>query len=163
MRDGTQVVIRPIRPEDEPLIVEFHRGLSERTVRFRFQGTMTLDARTAHERLIRVCFNDYDREMALVAERPAPARSILAVGRLSKNPGRDDAEFSMLVTDQAQGQGLGTELLRRLIAIGRDEKLTRITAQILTANTAMQRICQRLGFALEQDPEEPVMSAALGL
>jgi acetyltransferase len=90
MKDGTPITIRPIRPEDEPLLVKFHQTLSEDSVRLRYFHAMKLDARTTHDRLTRVCFNDYDRELALVAERRDAARGereILGVARLSKTPG----------------------------------------------------------------------------
>ncbi len=73
MKDGTPVTIRPIRPEDEPLMVKFHETLSERSVYMRYFQPLKLSTRTAHERLTRICFIDYDREMALVAERRHPA------------------------------------------------------------------------------------------
>jgi acetyltransferase len=151
LKDGTAITIRPIRPEDEPLMVRFHESLSEQSVYLRYFHLIKLSQRTAHERLIRICFNDYDREIALVAERNVPEQEILAIARLSKPGfGSDEAEFSMLVRDNYQGQGLGTELLRRLIQVGRDEKLRRITADILPDNYGMQRICERLGFQLER-------------
>ena len=68
MKDGRDVTIRPIRPEDEPLMAEFHRTLSDRTVYLRYFASLSLGARIAHERLLRICFGDYDREMVLVAE-----------------------------------------------------------------------------------------------
>ena len=68
MKDGKKVTIRPIRPEDEPLMVKFHEGLSERSVYLRYFSPLKLQQRVAHSRLIRICFNDYDREIALVAE-----------------------------------------------------------------------------------------------
>src|SRR5262249_32123054 len=137
-RAGRALVIRPIRPEDEPLLVKFHGTLSERSVALRYFHAMKLSARVAHERLTRICFIDYDRELALVAEGGDPAtggREVLGVGRLGKLFGRNEAEFALVVSDKAQGRGLGTELLRRLIAVGRDEKLDRITADILPENT----------------------------
>lgn len=156
LRDGSAVTIRPIRPEDEPLVVAFHRTLSEESVYLRYFHMMSLSARTAHERLIRICFTDYAREMALVADRRDPATGehvVLAVGRLSRLHGRNEAEFSMLVSDPHQHQGLGTELLRLLIEIGRDEGLERITAEVLHENRAMQRVCDKLGFTLKATPE----------
>jgi acetyltransferase len=156
LRDGTAVTIRPIRPEDEPLVVAFHRTLSEESIYFRYFHMMSLGARIAHERLIRICFTDYDREMALVVDRRDTAtadHSLLAVGRLSRLHGRDEAEFALLVSDPHQHQGLGTELLRILLQIGRDEGLRRISAEILPENHAMQRICQRLGFTVQPSPE----------
>lgn len=156
LRDGTAVTIRPIRPEDEPLLVAFHRTLSEESVYYRYFHMMSLNHRIAHERLVRICFTDYERELALVVDRRDPAsglHSLLAVGRLSRQHGGNDAEFSMLVSDPYQKQGLGTALLGQLLAIGRSEGLDRITAEILRENGAMQRVCQKLGFQLRSTPE----------
>ena len=69
-KDGTQVTFRPIRAEDEPLLVKFHGTLSDRTVFMRYMQPMLLDDRVTHERLARICHCDYDREIALVIERP---------------------------------------------------------------------------------------------
>jgi acetyltransferase len=152
LKDKTPVTIRPIRPEDEPLMVKFHETLSEESVYHRYFSALKLSQRIAHERLTRICFNDYDREIALVAEHK-PARSeeqlILGVGRLSKLHGVNEAEFAVLVSDEWHGLGLGTELLSRLVRIGRDEKLDRIVGQILPENHAMQHICKKVGFKVE--------------
>ncbi|NEZ59062.1 bifunctional acetate--CoA ligase family protein/GNAT family N-acetyltransferase [Adonisia turfae] len=155
--DGMGVTIRPISPEDEPLIVDFHKTLSEESIYFRYFHLINLKARVAHERLTRICFIDYDREMALVAEYHAPAtqqRTILGVARLSRLHGLNEAEFGMLINDQYQGRGLGTELLRSLINIGQAEELTRISADILPENQAMQHLCKKLGFTLQRDQGE---------
>ncbi|MBE9098451.1 bifunctional acetate--CoA ligase family protein/GNAT family N-acetyltransferase [Vacuolonema iberomarrocanum] len=155
--NGTAVKIRPIRPEDEPLIVQFHKTLSEQSVYLRYFHLMTLSHRVAHDRLTRICFIDYDREMALVADCKNLAtgdHEILGVGRLSKLHGVPEAEFALLVTDAFQGQGLGTELLQRLVQIGRDEGLTAIHAEILAENKAMQRVCEKVGFVLHRHPDE---------
>jgi len=117
---------------------------------------LKLDQRIAHERLTRICFNDYDREIALVAEHQNPTTKqpeILGVGRLSKERGLNAAEFAMLVSDGWQKHGLGTELLRRLVQVGRDEKLERITADILADNVAMQVVSRKAGFKVTRDPE----------
>ena len=75
MEDGTELTVRPIRPEDEPAVVKFHAHLSERTVTRRYLQPLELWRRTAHERLTHICFIDYDREMALVAEKRRAAGS----------------------------------------------------------------------------------------
>lgn len=153
LKDGIPVTIRPIRPEDEPLIVQFHKTLSEQSVYFRYFNLLKLSRRIAHERLTRICFIDYDREMALVADYKNPetgTHEILAVGRLSKLHGINEAEFAMLVSDLFQCRGLGTELLQRLVQVGRDEQLSRITADILAENTPMQRVCEKVGFRLHR-------------
>jgi acetyltransferase len=77
LRDGTEVLIRPIAPEDEPLIAAFHAQLSERSVYFRYFYAFPLERRVVHDRLSRICFPDYDREMVLVVEGgPAEGREI---------------------------------------------------------------------------------------
>jgi acetyltransferase len=156
LKDGTDVTIRPIRPEDEPLLVKFHHTLSEESVYFRYFHLMTLNRRIAHERLTRICYIDYDREMALVIDCKDPQtgeHDVLGAGRLSKSHGANEAEFAMLVADQYQKQGLGTELLRQLIQIGRDEDLDAITAEILHENRPMQRVCEKLGFVMKRTPD----------
>src|SRR5206468_6348728 len=120
MKDGNVVTIRPIRPEDEPAMVRFHETLSERSVYLRYFHLMNLEQRTTHERLTRICFIDYDREMALVAEHTVPAtgeRVILGVGRLTKVHGANEAEVAVLVSDSCHGQGVGKELLARLLVV----------------------------------------------
>jgi acetyltransferase len=166
MKDGKEVLIRPIRPEDEPLIVKFHETLSERTVYLRYLQALKLSQRVAHERLTRICFNDYDREMALVVETKDAASGeakILGVGRLRKIPGSSDGEFAILVSDDFQAQGLGTELVRRLVEVGRQEKLVKIIGDVLQDNVVMRRVCEKLGFTMTGEPDEPVMKAVLTL
>ncbi len=164
MRDGRKVMIRPIRPEDEPSMVQFHGALSEQSVYFRYASMMKLSQRVAHERLARICFIDYNREMALVAELENPetkACEIIGVGRLTKRHGTSDAEFALIVSDPYQKQGLGTELLRRLIDVARDEDVEQIVADILVQNHAMQLVSEKLGFKIvrSSDPEEEMVRA----
>jgi acetyltransferase len=167
LRDGTPVVVRPIRPEDEPLMVRFHESLSEQSVYMRYFHMLGLDQRTAHERLTRICFIDYDREMALVAEHTNPEtreKEILGVARLSRRGGvAEEADFSVLIRDAFQRRGLGTLLVGQLLEIGRLEGLRRITADILLENYPMQHISQKLGFHLHRDTEEMVMKADFDL
>ena len=155
LRDGTPVTLRPIRPEDEPMMVKFHETLSSESVYRRYFSYLKLDQRIAHERLTRICFNDYDREIALVAElRDAQTGQveIIGVGRLSKAHEANEAEFALLVSDRWQRQGLGTELLKRLVVIGRAEGLARITANILPDNHGMNRTSHLAGFEVRSDP-----------
>ena len=161
-RDGRALQIRPIRPEDEPLMIAFHERLSENSVYLRYFQSIKLSRRIAHERLVRICFIDYDREIALVADggKADGTREILAVGRLSKLRDGETAEFGMLVRDDAQGIGLGTELLRRLVAIGREERLKSIGADILTQNLPMQRVCGSVGFRFDRLTEDPAVVRA---
>ncbi|MCL5950109.1 MAG: bifunctional acetate--CoA ligase family protein/GNAT family N-acetyltransferase [Chloroflexi bacterium] len=166
MRDGTLVTFRPIRPEDEPLLETFHETLSDRSVFLRYFHPMLLSQRVRHERLSRICFNDYDREIALVAQVSDPATGeprIAAVGRLSKLYGVNEAQLTMLVSDHYQGRGLGAELLRQLLRVGREEKLARITAIISTDNHAMQEMCAKNGFQLSPTSDAPLVEASINL
>ena len=150
--DGAEVLIRPIRPEDEPLIVRFHAKLSERSIYRRYFHLLTLDQRVAHDRLVRICFGDYDREIALVAEHRSPDTGepeIFAVGRLSKAHLINEAELAVLIVDEYQGRGLGTEITRRLLDIARIEKLERVTVEVQAENRQMLEVCREAGFHFE--------------
>jgi len=167
MKDGRDITIRPIRPEDEPLMAEFHRTLSDRTVYMRYFASLSLSARISHERLLRICFGDYEREMVLVAEHRDPDTGkgeILGVGRLNKLRGqKNEAEVAVLVSDACHGQGLGLKLLRRVIDVARDEKLSRVSSEMLGDNVAMQAICDKLGFKTSRQSDLPSIKAVLDL
>jgi len=153
LEDGTQVLIRPIRPEDEPSIGRFHARLSEQSIYQRYFHLLTLDQRISHERLVKVCFGDYDRQIALVAERGgagAGESEILAVGRLSKAHLLNEAELAVLIVDEYQGLGLGTELSRRLLEIARVEKVEQVTVDVLAENRRMLEVCREVGFHFDQ-------------
>jgi len=163
---GASVTLRPIQPEDEPLMVTFHETLSERSVYFRWFHMLNLSRRTAHTELIRMCFIDYDREMALVAAYQDPQtrqEEIIGVGQLIKSHSAKSAEIALLVADQFQRQGLGTELLRQLIQFGRDEHLQRLTGSMLVENRGMQAVCKKLGFHLQYVAEEQLVGGELDL
>lgn len=165
LKNGGVVTIRPIRPEDEPLLIKFHQALSERSVELRYFEPLKLSLRTAHERLTRICFIDYDRELALVVEHKAIDESpgIIAIGRLSKLRGRNEAELAVLVDDRYQHQGMGTELYRRLIAVAREEKLERVVCTILAENLDMIAICRKLNFQVQSDMQDGTVHAELRL
>jgi acetyltransferase len=150
MKNGTETVIRPIRPEDEPLMAAFHQTISERSVMLRYFYPLALNQRIEHERLSRISFIDYDREMALVAEIMGRRgeREIIAAGRLIKFYRGQEAEFTILVSDAYQGYGLGSEMLRRLVDIGKQEGLKRVYGNIVGDNTNMLRVTERQGFKL---------------
>jgi acetyltransferase len=165
LADGTDVLMRPIRPEDEGMLIAFHKTLSEGSVQQRYLAPLQLDQRTTHERLIRVCFSDYDRDIPLVVEHRSaggPAE-IVAVGRLSRRPAHDDAEFAILVRDAWQKRGLGSELLHRIIDIARAEKIARVTATMLTDNSAMMHIASRLGFKVRCEAGDAEATAEIDL
>jgi acetyltransferase len=166
MKDGTRVTIRPIRPEDEPLVKNFHETLSEQSVYLRYHSMVKLSERVSHKRLARICYNDYNRELALIVELAWPGggeRSIIAVGRLVKLHGKANAEIAVLVGDSFQRQGLGAELVRRLLDVARNERLCELHAVTLARNTAMQRIFRRLGFHITHGQDGDTVTARLDL
>lgn len=165
MKNDEEVLVRPIRPEDEPLLIRLHQALSERTVYLRYFQPLKLSQRTAHERLQRICFIDYDREMALAAEHKKDdgEPEIIAIGRLSQLRGRNEGEMAVLVDDRFQHLGLGTLLYQRLIEVARDEKLATVVSTILSENREMQAICKKLGFYLEADIDDGTVQAVLKL
>lgn len=153
LEDGTPVTIRPIRPEDEPLMVNFHKSISEESVRFRYLSHVAIEERITHDRLAQMCFIDYDRAMALVVDKPASdgeERQILGVGRMTRRVDTKDAEFAIVVSDAYQRLGIGSELLQRLVTIARAEGLQRLVAELLPDNHAMIKLTKELGFSQEE-------------
>jgi acetyltransferase len=166
LKDGSPVIIRPIRAEDETLIAKLHETLSDESVYSRFFRFMPLSRRIAHERLSRICFVDYDNEIGLVVEYNNPTThefEILGVGRLIKLVNRAEAEFSVLVSDAWQGQGIGSKLLEMLVEVGRQENLSRIVGTILPENYGMQRVARKVGFAITRSIEDRLMVATFEL
>jgi acetyltransferase len=147
---GAEITIRSIRPQDEPLLIEFHKTLSDYSVHFRYFEAVSLRQRTMHERLRQHCVLDPTRELALVADWADPHghRKILGVGRLFREPDCDKGEFALLISDRWQGKGLGTVLLKLLVRLGRQSHLRRIIGHILPDNTAMKRVSEKIGFKL---------------
>ena len=165
LKDGTQVTIRPIRPEDEPLMVQFHHTLSARSVYLRYFCSLSLSTRVEHERLVRICFGSYDRGFALVAEHKNPQtgqREVLGVGRFSAIR-RGEAEAAVLVSDLWQGKGLGTELLAGVARVAREEKFQRLCGEILRDNLPTQAIFKKAGFSLRSTEDPSSVSARLEL
>jgi len=164
LKDGTAALVRPIRPEDEPLVVKFHKQLSEDTVYLRYFQTTSLRYRTSHDRLRRVCFIDYDREMALVALRMVEgSNEVMGIGRLIKLHGRNEGEIAVVIADRYQRLGLGTELSRLLVRIARDERVEKLQATMLPQNAGMQTVFRRLGFILTPEPQAQTLTATLRL
>ena len=157
MKNGTEITLRPIRPEDEPAMARFHETLSDRSVYLRYFYPFNLRARVAHDRLVRICFigaRSRDCNRSRLSRSEACQHNIFGVGRLIKSHARDEGEVAVLISDDWQNQGLGFELFRRLIQIARAEKLTRIFVEILPDNFPMKKIAAKLGFRpqLTKDP-----------
>jgi len=151
---GDRLRVRPIRAEDELLLKEFNESLGthqDGKHARRMASVMKLrQSRASHERLSRLAFIDYDREMTLVAtkslEGECMAPLMVGIGRLLKAHSRHTAEFSLIIHESYQRQGLGTELLSRLISIGQKEGLERIHGLVMPGNAGMLKVCKELGF-----------------
>ncbi|GIX43134.1 MAG: hypothetical protein KatS3mg129_2867 [Leptospiraceae bacterium] len=155
LKNNKKIIIRPIKPEDEPLIIKFHHELSERSVYQRYLQPLDLKHRITHERLIKICFLDYDREIAIIALDPEENK-ILGVGRLSHHPYTKESEFAIIIADKYQGLGLGKKLLSKLLEIGKKENKEIIYGIILKENIPMIKVCEKLGFSIKTLDEELV-------
>ncbi|MFZ3255168.1 MAG: bifunctional acetate--CoA ligase family protein/GNAT family N-acetyltransferase [Syntrophales bacterium] len=144
LTEGTAVLLRPIRPEDEPAEHEMLSTLSQETLRTRFFSAIK---DISHEWLILFCNIDYDRHMAIVAElRENGKKKMIGVARLIMNPDLTSGEVAVLVHDRFQGKGLGYKLVEVLIEIARERGLEDVRADTLTENEKMLRIFRHLGF-----------------
>lgn len=163
LKNDEPVVIRRVRPDDESLLVTFHRGLSDRTVYQRYFHMMGLGFRIAHDRLARICAADGTHELVLVMEhsRPGGPPAIVGVARLTSVPGTTEAEFAVLVTDAWQGMGGGTALTRALVAEAAARAITSLHADVLTDNVEMQHMCRALGMVITPTDEPGVVRAAI--
>ncbi|MEO5964533.1 MAG: GNAT family N-acetyltransferase, partial [Candidatus Limnocylindrales bacterium] len=148
--DGSHVVVRPIRPEDEPAVARFHARLSEETVRLRYGKDRSLEERTAHERLTRICYVDYDRQFALVAEAPAAeGGDVVGVARVSRVPASEDRLLTLVVADAWQRRGIGAQLVRSAVQVARGEKVAHLIAELSPDNLPMRELLASEGFSFE--------------
>lgn len=151
LKNKTEAQIRPIRPEDEPKVEAFHKELSEHSVRQRYFAFKSLEERIAHERLVRICANDFDHQIALIAIN-TQTDAVMGIARLTKIGDGKTADLKMLIGDAYHGQGLGQSLIQQLQSISAKEGINQITATILSENSGMLHLLQKYGFQLTQDP-----------
>jgi acetyltransferase len=151
LKDGTPVLIRPVKPEDESLVAELLDNCSERTIYFRYFRVIKS---WPHEALIRFTQNDYDREIGIVAIGLPPGLTVMmGVGRLVMAPEQDAAEFAVIVADPWQGEGLGQKLIERTIEIAKEKGVRTLYGEVLVQNLPMLDLVKRMGFNL-LEPEE---------
>ena len=162
LNDGTDIVIRPIRPEDAEMEQEFVRKLSPEAKYFRFMNALQ---ELSQEMLIRLTQIDYYNEMALVAVKPNGTREEqIGVVRYSTNLDQRSCEFALVVSDAWQGHGIGYQLMQNLIEIARDRGLERMEGQVLSNNTRMLNLMKSLNFSIGRDPEDSsIKRVAIGL
>jgi acetyltransferase len=154
LNEGLQITLRPIRSEDEPLMEKFHKTLSEWSVRQRYLEPFSLDQRIQHQRLLRVCTSDFDRDLTLIAVRNQP-EEIIGLGRLRRLGPSEEAHLIVVVADNYQKKGLGRQLLTRLIQVAKEEKIRVIHANVLSENKQMLRLLGELDFRFEPLQENP--------
>ncbi len=147
LRDGRTVLLRPIKPEDEPLWLEMFQNFSEESIRYRF---FSIIKDTPHEVRVRYCNIDYDREIGIVAELTDEGRRrILGVVRLIIEPDGKTGEIAFIVADPWQGLGLGSKMVDYMIEICKDKKLGTIYAMMLSDNYRAIKLVKKMGFTLD--------------
>jgi acetyltransferase len=161
LADGTEVLIRAIRPEDEPLVIEFHAGHSARTIRMRFFGMVK---QLSRDSLIRLCHLDYDRAMGLVAEfRDGGRPQLCGVSRYYLDPASRVAEFAVVIGDAWQGKGLGYHLMQRLIEVARQNGAVKLVGTVLRENAAMLKLTDEMRFTQSPAADTEAVAVTLAL
>jgi acetyltransferase len=157
LADGTDITVRPIRPEDAELVQAFVRDLSEESKYFRFMNSVQ---ELSQAMLVRFTQIDYSREMALIAVTEEHGKEIeLGVARFTTNPDGESCEFALVIADRMHGKGLGQKLMMALMDAARTKGLKVIEGQVLRNNTDMLHLMDRLGFAVETSEEDDSIKA----
>ena len=155
LNDGTDIVIRPIRPEDAESEAKFVRELSKESKYFRFMNSIH---ELSQEMLVRFTQIDYHNEMALTAVRQTPdGDEQIGVARYSTNLDKRSCEFALVVSDKWHGKGIAHHLMRNLMEVARDRELEVMEGQVLSENKRMLELMASLNFAIEVDPEDPAI------
>ncbi len=152
-QDGARLLVRPIRPEDEPTAAHFHAALSSETVVARYGVDRSLEERTSHNRLAKICFADYDRQFALVAEvqkDDAAAPEFAGIARVSRVHASDDRMLTMTVADAWQRRGVGACLVRAAIEVAKGEGVANLVSQLSPTNTRMRELLEDDGFSFTE-------------
>jgi acetyltransferase len=153
VKEGWRIFVRPIRPEDEPLIHELLRHVNSQDLRLRFFGPMK---EFTHEFIARLTQLDYARAMAFVAFDEA-TDELVGVVRIHSDSIYENGEYAILLRSDLKGRGLGWALMQLIIEYAKSEGLKRITGQVLQENSTMLKMCRELGFAVKSDAAEPAL------
>jgi acetyltransferase len=148
--NGWKVFARPVRPDDEPLILHLLQHVTREDLRLRFFDSIK---QFSHPFLVRLTQLDYARAMAFAAFDEASG-DILGVVRLHSDPTGDRGEYAILLRSDLKGRGLGWALMQMIIEYGRSEGLAQIIGQILHENSVMLKMCRELGFEVRTNPED---------
>ncbi len=159
--DGMKLFVRPIKPEDAPLLLELFNSLSEESIYYRFFSPLK---NLSHKMLVVFTQIDYDQDMALVAmDASESEEKILGVSRLMRKPGGMEAEFAVVVSDAWQGKGIGASLMKHLLLIAEKQSLEAVWGTILPQNRQMVKLAQKLGFEICSDPGEETYEVRIDL
>ncbi|EFK10273.1 putative acetyl coenzyme A synthetase (ADP forming), alpha domain protein [delta proteobacterium NaphS2] len=160
-RQGLNLFLRPIKPEDAPMLLALFESLSRESIYYRFFSPLKS---LSHKMLVVFTQIDYDKDMGIVAMDAAePEECLLGVARLIRKPGGTDAEFAVVVRDAFHGKGIGASLMRHLLFIAQKEGLTEVWGTILFQNTQMLKLARKIGFSMERDLHEDAYNVRIGL
>jgi acetyltransferase len=151
LRDGTKILVRPVRPEDEALYGPFFADVTAEDLRLRFFAPVKEFGHTFIARFTQI---DYARAMAFIAIEESSGK-MLGVVRLHADANYERGEYAILVRSDLKGRGLGYLLMQLIIEYARTEKLKTIEGQVLSENTTMLVMCRELGFEIQPDPNDP--------
>jgi acetyltransferase len=155
LKDGTSVILRPIKPEDEPMWHDLVAGCSTETIRFRFAY---LFKESTHDMAARYCYLDYDREIAIVAEiEEEGTRKLIGVGRLVADVDHHEAEYAVIVVDRWQGHGLGGLLTDYCLKVAKHWDVKRLVAETVKNNARAIATFRNRGFKMDTEQEEDVV------
>jgi acetyltransferase len=155
LKDGREILFRPIKPEDEPLWLEMFQSFSDEAIRYRFFQPLK---ETPHEVRVRYCNIDYDREIAIVPViKEDGITKILGVGRLTIEPDRKTGEIAFIIRDKWQGMGLGAKLVDYVIEIAAEMGIKKIVAIIMNENHRAIKLVEKMGFEFKQQNDGTVV------
>jgi acetyltransferase len=155
LADGTNIKIRPIRPEDASIEQSFVHELSEKSKYFRFMQSLN---ELTQQMLVRFTQLDYSRELALIAVLEEHEKETeLGVARYMMNPDGESCEFALVVADKWQNKGIGSHLMSSLIAAARERGIETMEGEILTNNDGMLKLTAKLGFSINVSPDDPAI------
>jgi acetyltransferase len=151
-KGGLELLIRPIKPEDAPLLVDLFNTLSKQSIYYRFFSPLKS---LPPDMLARFTQLDYDRDMALVAfDKTHPEEKMLGVARFVGHPGKENGEIAVAVGDPWQGKGVGVVLMKRLMMIAKEQGMASLGGPVLEENTHMLALARKLGFGVSRLPGE---------
>ncbi|MEL7431145.1 MAG: bifunctional acetate--CoA ligase family protein/GNAT family N-acetyltransferase [Chlamydiota bacterium] len=147
LQDSAKIGIRPSLPEDTQEIIDFHKKLSEKSIKLRYVKSLHYDEATKKTRIHQICFSDYERDITLLA---CSSKEVVGITRLSKIPGSKRAVLTMVVRDDWQNRGIGSLLMEKILSIAADEEISLVFAELIEENLQMRALMKKFGFKMEE-------------